>query len=40
MLSIQNYVRVKSLDEAYDLNQNRRNRILGGMLWQIGRAHV
>ena len=33
MLSIQNYVRVKSLDEAYDLNQNRRNRILGGMLW-------
>ena len=33
MLSIQNYVRVKSLDEAYDLNQNRRNRIIGGMLW-------
>ncbi len=33
MLSIQKYVRVKSLDEAYDLNQNRRNRIIGGMLW-------
>ena len=33
MLSIQNYVRVKSLDEAYELNQDRHNRILGGMLW-------
>ena len=33
MLSIQNYVRVKSLDEAYDLNQNKHNRIIGGMLW-------
>ena len=33
MLTIQNYVRVKSLDEAYELNQNKRNRILGGMLW-------
>ena len=33
MLSIQNYVRVQSLDEAYELNQNKRNRILGGMMW-------
>ena len=33
MLTIQNYVRVKSLDEAYELNQNKHNRILGGMLW-------
>ena len=33
MLMIQKYVRAQSLQEAYDLNQNRRNRILGGMLW-------
>lgn len=33
MLNIQNYVRVQSLEEAYELNQNKRSRILGGMLW-------
>lgn len=33
MITIQNYVRVKDLEEAYQLNQSRRNRILGGMLW-------
>ena len=33
MLTIQNYVRVQSLEEAYTLNQNKRSRILGGMLW-------
>ena len=33
MLSIQKYVKVQSLDEAYELNQNKRNRILGGMMW-------
>lgn len=33
MISIQNYVRAQSLEQAYALNQNRRNRILGGMLW-------
>lgn len=33
MLNIQNYVRVQSLEEAYQLNQNKRSRILGGMLW-------
>ena len=33
MMTIQNYVRVQSLEEAYTLNQNKRNRILGGMLW-------
>lgn len=33
MITIQNYVKAKSLQEAYELNQNRRNRILGGMLW-------
>ena len=33
MLKFQNYVRAKSLEEAWELNQNRRNRILGGMMW-------
>lgn len=33
MVTIKEYVRVKSLEEAWQLNQNKRNRILGGMLW-------
>ena len=33
MITIQNYVRAKSLEEAWQLNQNKRSRILGGMLW-------
>lgn len=33
MMTIQKYVRVQSLEEAYQLNQKRSNRIIGGMLW-------
>ena len=33
MITIQNYVRAKSLEDAYQLNQEKRNRIVGGMLW-------
>lgn len=33
MISIQKYVRAQSLEEAWQLNQNKRSRILGGMLW-------
>lgn len=33
MITIKNYVRAQSLEEAYKLNQSRRNRIVGGMLW-------
>ena len=33
MITIQQYVRPKTLEEAYQLNQNKRNRIVGGMLW-------
>lgn len=33
MLSFKNYVRVQSLDEAYQLCQKRNNIVLGGMLW-------
>ena len=32
-MNIKNYVRAQSLEEAYQLNQKRRNCILGGMLW-------
>ena len=33
MITIKEYVRVKNLEEAWQLNQNKKNRILGGMLW-------
>ena len=33
MINIQNYVQAQSLEEAYQLNQKRSARILGGMLW-------
>ena len=41
MITIQNYVRAKSLEEAWQLNQKKRNRILGGMLWlRLGRGSI
>ena len=41
MITIQNYVRAKSLEEAWQLNQSRRNRLIGGMLWlRLGRGSV
>ena len=33
MMTIKEYVRAQSLEEAWQLNQNKKNRILGGMLW-------
>lgn len=33
MLTIREYRKVQSLDEAYDLNKKKMNRIIGGMLW-------
>ena len=33
MMNIQKYVRAQSLEEAWQLNQSRRNRIIGGMIW-------
>lgn len=33
MLTIRNYVKAQSLKEAYELNQKRANRVLGGMMW-------
>lgn len=41
MITIQKYVRAESLEEAWTLNQNRRNRIAGGMLWtKLSRGSV
>ena len=41
MITIQKYVRAQSLEEAWKLNQNKRNRILGGMLWlRLGKGSV
>ena len=41
MISIQKYVRAQSLEEAWQLNQSKRNRILGGMLWlRLGKGSV
>ena len=33
MITIQNYIKVQNLEEAWELNQKRNNCILGGMLW-------
>ena len=33
MLKIKEYVRAESLEQAYELNRKKTNRIIGGMLW-------
>lgn len=41
MITIQKYIRAQSLEEAYTLNQNRRNRIIGGMMWtRLGKGSI
>lgn len=41
MITIQKYVRAQSLEEAWQLNQSKRNRIVGGMLWlRLGRGSI
>ncbi len=41
MIIIQNYVQAQSLEEAWQLNQKKRNRILGGMLWlRLGNGSI
>ena len=41
VLTIGNYVKVKTLEEAYELNQARNSRIMGGMMWmRLGNARV
>lgn len=41
MIKIRDYVKVESLEEAWELNQKRTNKILGGMLWlRMGSRNV
>ena len=41
MLTIGNYVKAKTLEEAYELNQARNSRVMGGMMWmRLGNARV
>lgn len=41
MLTIREYVKAASLEEAYELNQKRSNRVIGGMLWlRLGRGTI
>ena len=41
MVTIQKYVRAQNLEEAWQLNQSKRNRILGGMLWlRLGKGSI
>lgn len=41
MLTIKEYIKVSSLEQAYELNQKRTNRIIGGMLWmKMGKERI
>ena len=41
MITIDNYVKPATLEEAYKLNQARSSRVTGGMMWmRLGKAHV
>lgn len=41
MITIKRYVRAESLDQAYELNRSRSNRIIGGMLWmKMGNKNI
>ena len=41
VLTISNYVKAKTLEEAYELNQARSSRVMGGMMWmRLGNAKV
>lgn len=41
MLTISNYVKAKTLEEAYELNQAKSSRVMGGMMWmRLGNARV
>ena len=41
VITISNYVKASTLQEAYELNQARSSRIMGGMMWmRLGNARV
>ena len=33
MMTIREYKRAESLEEAWQLNQKKNNRVIGGMIW-------
>lgn len=41
LLTINHYVKAKTLEEAYQLNQARNSRIMGGMMWmRLGNTRI
>ncbi|MFR3185646.1 MAG: FAD binding domain-containing protein [Ruminococcus sp.] len=41
MLTIKEYIKAESLEQAYELNQKKSNRLLGGMMWlRLGKGNV
>ena len=41
MFTIDHYIRPKTLEEAYELNQKKNNVVLGGNLWlRMGKKHI
>lgn len=41
MITVKNYVKPETLEEAYELNQKRANRVIGGMMWiRMGRGNI
>ena len=41
MLEIQNFVKAESLEQAFELNQKKNNRIIGGMMWmRLGESRI
>ncbi len=41
MFTIDKYIAAESLEQAYELNKNKRNAIIGGMLWlKMGRKKI
>lgn len=41
MLTIKEYIKAENLEQAYELNQKKSNRLLGGMMWlRLGKGNV
>ena len=40
-MKVKNYVKPASLEEAYELNQKRSSRLVGGMMWmRLGKGTI
>ena len=41
MITVKNYIKPDTLEAAYELNQKRANRIIGGMMWlRMGKGNI